>query len=356
MMSIRDKFFNAVRRLDDSYIPFEFGLCPSLKEEFKRRTGREDYEEYFDFPCRMVYAEETCDQSRYVPYYDSLENIKIGEWGVGRKSGSVAHFTEMQHPMKDFETIEEFEKYPYPDPDVDFDWASVNSKVASIKDRGLIAVAGMAMTIFEIAWYLRGMDNFMVDMAINPELANYHLDRITAIRCVMAEKFAAAGADVLHLGDDVSTQLSMLMNPDTWRELIKPRLAKVIQSAKAVKPDIIIFYHGDGNLQKIIPDLIEVGVEILNPIQPECMDPVEIKKKYGDRLSFCGTIGTQTTLPFGTAEDVRVICEKMIEEVGRGGGLILAPTHMVEPEVPWENIQAFIDAVNKYNNKSNDVR
>lgn len=114
----------------------------------------------------------------------------------------------------------------------------------------------------------------------------------------------------------------------------------------------MIFYHGDGNLQKIIPDLIEIGVEILNPIQPECMNPVEIKKKYGDRLSFWGTLGTQSTMPFGTSGEVREYCKRMIEMIGKGGGLILAPTHLLEPEVPWDNVQAFIDTVREYNDQA----
>jgi uroporphyrinogen decarboxylase len=101
-------------------------------------------------------------------------------------------------------------------------------------------------------------------------------------------------------------------------------------------------------LQAIIPDLIEIGVDILNPVQPECMDPGRIKGQYGDRLSFWGTIGTQTTLPFGTPGDVEDAVKRNIATVGVGGGLLLAPTHMIEPEVPWENIEALIAAVKKY--------
>jgi uroporphyrinogen decarboxylase len=168
------------------------------------------------------------------------------------------------------------------------------------------------------------------------------------IRIGMAEKYARYGIDILMLGDDVSTQLEMMISPELWRNILKPRLAKVIRAAKETNPNILIFYHGDGNLQAIIPDLIEAGVDILNPVQPECMDPVLIKKQYGDRLSFWGTIGTQTTLPFGTAAEVAEMVKKMIETVGKGGGLLLAPTHMVEPEVPWENIEAFIEAIKKF--------
>ena len=203
----------------------------------------------------------------------------------------------------------------------------------------------MEMTIFEISWYLRGMDRFMEELLCGEEIATALLDRITTIRVGMAQRYAAAGADILMLGDDVATQIDMMISPQLWRETIKPRLAQVIAAAKAENPEILIFYHGDGNMARIIPELIEIGVEILNPVQPECMDPFEMKRLYGGQLSFWGCVGTQTTLPFGTPESIRANCRELIERVGAGGGLLLAPTHTIEPEVPWENIMAFVDAV-----------
>ncbi|MFQ5808864.1 MAG: uroporphyrinogen decarboxylase family protein, partial [Armatimonadota bacterium] len=140
----------------------------------------------------------------------------------------------------------------------------------------------------------------------------------------------------------------LMMHPDTWREWLKPRLGKVIQAARDVNPDVHVFYHSDGNIESIIEDLIEVGVTVLNPVQPECMDPVELKKQYGDRLAFWGTIGTQSTMPFGTADDVRAAVKHMCETVGDGGGLVLAPTHVLEPDVPWENVAAFFEAAEEY--------
>ena len=262
--------------------------------------------------------------------------------------GTVAHFERMLHPMSKFKSIEEINEYPFPDFMEDYRWEGMGKKVDALIKDDLIAVAFMQMTIFEIAWYLRGMDNFMIDMMVNKQFAEALLDKIVEIRLVMAERFAQSGVDILMLGDDVSTQLDMMMSPELWRSMIKPRLAKIIKKARDVKPDILIFYHGDGNLMKIIPDLIDIGVDILNPVQPECLDPIEVKRLYGDRLSFWGTLGTQTTLPFGTPKEVKAKCKKLIETVGKGGGLLLAPTHMIEPEVPFENIQAFIDAVNEY--------
>jgi uroporphyrinogen decarboxylase len=125
-------------------------------------------------------------------------------------------------------------------------------------------------------------------------------------------------------------------------------LASVIEAAKEANPEVLIFYHSCGYIEPIIPDLIEIGVDILNPVQPESMDPERIKKLYGNELAFWGTIGTQTTLPFGTPDEVRQEVKRMIETVGDGGGLLISPTHVIEPDVPWENIMAFVDAVKEY--------
>lgn len=348
-MAAREQFFKAMKRQSHTFVPFEFILCPSLLAEFKKRTGREDYEAYYDFATRLLFVDHTGSKEQYRKYHKQVEGLDINDWGVGFRQGDSPDFHEMKHPMEQFETLEELFAYPYPHPVNDYDWDGFHSKVCQVREMDRIAVGYLEVTLFEMAWYLRGMDNFMVDMMMNRDLAEYLLEQITERRCVSARKMAEAGCDVLRLGDDVSTQLDMMMHPDMWRAFIKPRLRRVIEAAREVKPDILIFYHGDGNLQKIIPDLIEVGVEILNPVQPECIDPVKIKELYGDKLSFWGTVGTQTTMPFGTPEDVAEACRRMISKVGMGGGLLLAPTHVLEPEVPWDNLEAFVDTVRKYN-------
>ena len=356
IMMLREKFFNNMKRLDGGYIPFEFDLCPSQAESFRRRIGDFNWEEYYNFPLRIAgptflagRAELNRRFKKYIANIDELDHLF--DFGVGFKKKNFEHFMEMSHAMEKFDKLEDFETYPYPNTETDYDWSTLKEKASAIKEKGFVAGAGMSCTIFEMAWYMRGMDNFMVDMALHPDWACYLMDRILQVRCVFARRYAQAGFEILLLGDDVSTQLNMMMSPEMWREFLKPRLASVIAAAKEEKPEILIFYHGDGNLQKIIPDLIEIGVDILNPVQPECMDPVEIKRQYGDKLVLWGTIGTQTTLPFGTTDEVRAWCKKMIREAGFNGGLCLAPTHMVEPEVPFENMMAFIETVQEHNKK-----
>ena len=126
-------------------------------------------------------------------------------------------------------------------------------------------------------------------------------------------------------------------------------MADLVAGIHDANRDTVVFYHTDGNIEPVIEDLIEIGVDVLNPVQRECMDILALKKQYGDRLSFWGGVGVQSTLPFGSPEDVRREVREIMEGAGRGGGLVIAPGHVIEPDVPWENVEAFVAAVREYN-------
>lgn len=352
-MNKRENLLRALRREAPEYVPFDMELCPSHIDAFEKMTGTRDYREYYDFACRFVELNPTKKNYDYSCYYNgSLDGLRPlswnTEWGVYAKPGSVAHFDEMLHPMQSFTSVEEIKNYPFPDYCEDYRWDGVLERNEKLIADGYAPVAFMEMTIFEVAWYLRGMEELLVDFVENEEFSDCLLDRITDIRIEMAKRYARCKTDMLMLGDDVSTQLDMMMSPDMWRDILKPRMKKIIDAARSEKPDILIFYHGDGNLRRIIPDLIEIGVDVLNPVQPECLSPYETKRLYGDRLSFWGCLGTQTVMPFGKPDEVKEECRKLIEEVGKGGGFVLAPTHVVEPEVPYGNVEAFLEAVQTY--------
>jgi uroporphyrinogen decarboxylase len=202
--------------------------------------------------------------------------------------------------------------------------------------------------VFWPAYKLRGMEALLTDLHLNQDFAACLLDRVTAISAGLADRVARTGVDIILLADDFGTQLDLMMSPSMWRRWFKERLATVIGAARSANPDVLVVFHSDGAIARIIPDLIEIGVDVLNPVQPECLDPADIKAQLGDRLAFWGTVGTQTTLPFGTPDEVREVVRERIRTVGRGGGLLLAPTHVVEPDVPWENVTAFIQAAREY--------
>jgi uroporphyrinogen decarboxylase len=150
------------------------------------------------------------------------------------------------------------------------------------------------------------------------------------------------------MGDDLGMQRSIMMSKEMYRTWLKPRLKKVIDAARSAKPDIIIQYHSCGYILPLIGDLIEAGVDVLNPIQPECMDVGEVLREFAGRLSFNGTIGTQTTMPFATPAEVRDTVRRNLALAGPRGGLLCCPTHVLEPEVPWENIEAYVEACREW--------
>jgi len=322
-------------------------------ERFRRETGAQSPADYFGFGLRGVGISRTKQKNDLVQYTaDFPEGARIDEWGIGWiRTPSSYHFEHILHPLAKAATVKEIKEYPFPDVEADYRYEGLAARVSQVKAGGF-AVTSSAMavggTVFWPAYKLRGMEQLLIDFMVHPEMAHALLDEVTSRLAVMAERMAAAAVDILRLADDLGTQLAPMMSLDTFRRFIKPRLATVIASAKRVKPDILVLFHSDGHVQEFIPELIDIGVGILNPVQPECMNPAEIKRQYGDSLAFWGTIGTQTTMPFGTTDDVRRVVKERIETVGKGGGLLIAPTHVVEPEVPWENIMAFVEAVEEF--------
>jgi len=150
---------------------------------------------------------------------------------------------------------------------------------------------------------------------------------------------------MIWLGDDVGHQQGMLISPRHWRRFFKPRMAHIIERLKAINPQLKVAYHTDGCVYEVIPELIEIGLDVLNPVQPAAMDPVRLKREYGKELCFWGSIDEQHTMPFGRPGDVRREVAERIKTVGSDGGLILAPTHHLQLDTPLDNFWALLEAV-----------
>lgn len=354
-MNARERVLKALSREMPDRVPVDlsWGFTPPFLEKFTKMTGETDYEKYFHVDVRLLVFKETRNKTDYRRFFEGRPNagdIYFNEWGIGYRKGTdpALHFEQIESPLKYAQTVNDIIDYPFPDYMEKYRWEGLKEEVEKIQSEGLAACASLATTLFETAWQIRGFEEFVTDMITGDEMAECLLDRLTQMRIEMARKHVEAGVDVLMLGDDVAMQTGMMLSPLLWRIWLKPRMAKIIDAARAINPRIHIFYHSDGNPSAIIDELIDIGVTILNPVQPECMDPAEIKKKYGDRLAFWGTMGVQSTLPFGTPEDVRAEVKLRMQTIGKGGGLLLGPAHMIEPEVPWENLVAFFDAVEEY--------
>lgn len=346
-MTLLENYRSIARRSGYEKIPPYFQMCPSLAARFNQYAKEHD----IIVPKTIGYIPEmepkTADTETFLRYYDHgfKEGTVIDMHGVAHEPGSeyAFHMTRMHHPMDGFDSVEQIESYPLPDYS-DADEAPLKAAAEEIHKQGLVASGDMQCTIWEQAWYMRGMENLMADMMMEDPMAEVLLDRVTANSIRRAEAFARNGADILFLGDDIGMQNTIMMSENLYCTWIQPRLKKVIDAAKAINPELIVFYHSCGYITPMIPHLIDAGIDVLNPIQPECMDFGEIHARYGDRLSFHGTIGTQTTMPFGTPDDVRREVFKNLEIAGDKGGLFVAPTHLLEPEVPVENVLAYLKA------------
>lgn len=348
-MSPRERVLTAMRRRQPDRVPKEWSFTPAVQEEFVRRTGETDPAAFFGFERRTVGFRGPAQLPDFSPWYPGgwAEGTTFNEYGSGHPPAGFYHFTGRIYPLERAQTVAELEEFPWPDYTPAFRHEHLEQQVADLQAAEWF-VAGGVGHIWETAWQMTRMEKLMGDMVLRPELAAFVFDQITDDRAFAARRFAEAGCDMIHCGDDVGMQDRLMMSPKMWREWLKPRWRRVIRAAKDVNPEILAWYHSDGDVREIIEDLIEIGFDILNPVQPECMDPAALKREYGDRLAFWGCIGTQTTMPFGTPDDVRAAVKWTIENVGYDGGLLIAPTHVLEPDVPWENIMALHEAVQEY--------
>ncbi len=196
-------------------------------------------------------------------------------------------------------------------------------------------------SLFEKAWFLRGMENLLVDMAVHQEYCDALFERIATADEMMLEMMLAADVDGVLLGCDWGSQQALLMGPANWRRYIGPRHARLFRRIRQAGK--VAFLHSCGNILAVLPDVAEMGVQVLNPAQPECMDLALLKREYGDRLAFWGGISTQQTLPLGTPADVRREVREVAALLGAGGGYILAPAQSIQDDVPLENCLALIE-------------
>ncbi len=344
----RENLIRAARRQGFDWIPIDILLCDSQVKTFKETYGDIDYFDWFGVDFRWVTLTEH-------PGYQDVRQLfkretlpadtEIDVIGVGHSKGSEAayHMTRMHHPLQGCDSLEEISAFPLPQFNRQEN-QPLFDQVTSLHQKGLAAMCAMQMTIWEAAWYIRSMPDLLMDMMLEDEKATVLFDRITDYAIRRVRLYTEAGVDILSMGDDVGMQSGPMMSVELWEKWIKPKFKSVIDAAREINPEVLVFYHSCGDATAFIPGLIDCGVDILNPIQPECMDFNKIHEIYSDRLSFWGTLGTQQLLPFGTPGEVREVSLERIRTAGTKGGLILGPTHLVEPEVPFENLVAMKNA------------
>lgn len=206
-------------------------------------------------------------------------------------------------------------------------------------------VGGCGWGLFERSWTIRGFENALVDMVASPDFYGELLDRLTDLYLGLVRETATLPVDGILFGDDWGEQNGVIMGAARWRELFKPRWARIFVETHALGK--IAMCHSCGSVAEIVPDLAEIGLDVLESCQPEAagMDPFDLKRRYGDRITFWGTIGTQSLIPFGTTAQIRDEIARRAEVLGKDGGIILSPAKPLQPETPTENAVAVLESL-----------
>jgi uroporphyrinogen decarboxylase len=337
----------AARRKTPDRVPRTIPLERAVSSKLRAYFATEDLRTALNLDIIEVAPQSSRNQTDFSPYFPR-PGVTWDEWGRGRIWDSEDHYAEYLYPLQNAESVDEIVSYPWPDLLETYRYAELTNQVSALHAQGYAVKGIMGETVYEVAWQLRSMERLFEDIVHREDQAAALLDAITVRREVSARELAHAGVDILQLGDDVAMQTGLMMSKKMWRAWFRPRLERVIQAARREKPDILIWYHSDGKINDLIPDLIETGVDILNPVQPECVEHQWVKETYGASLSFSGGLGVQSILPFGTPGEVREHVRQTIETLGSGGGLIIGPSHVIERDVPLENILAILEAIDQY--------
>jgi len=323
----------------------------------------------FQVDCRVISYDQFCNPpastlkpNTKIDWYGSLGRSTPNRmWRQITPNGHIydifgRHFKVVEHPsgayemlasnpLGDAETISDLKTFLWPEPDW-WDFSGVPDLLAQLDRHQEYHLRYRIGSVFEVAWQLRAMDTFLMDMAMKSKLPLYIMERLTDLYVEITDRFLSTAGnriDMVYFYDDVATQNSLMISKKMWEEYIKPYHERIIEVAK--KHHKPVMYHCDGAIYPLIPDLIDMGINVLNPIQADAkdMDPVRLKAEFGDRLSFHGGIDIIKTLPFGTTNDVQDEVKTRIQQLGKDGGYVLASSHHIQSDTPLENIKAMYD-------------
>jgi uroporphyrinogen decarboxylase len=376
-MSPKERVLRAVNHQETDQIPSDYWGTPEVDQMLMRYFSVSSLDEVLErlgvdiryiYGSGIIYEEGNAlygPTARYIgpkpPIFEdgSFEDI----WGVRRifykvRSGNI-YREVVQNPLRNLNSVQEIENYDkWPKAEY-FEFRGLREEAKKREMYGLIfgGVNGGSFTVFHQCGYLRGMEQVLVDLILSPALAHALIEKITEFQVAYHQKMLDEIGDlldILMIADDYGTQSDLIMSRRHFQEFFKKPLGKLIELGK--KHNLKMMMHCDGNIRKLIPDFIEMGIDILNPIQhtgPE-MDPADLKREFGKHICFHGGIDTQQILPSASAEEVRKEVLIKINIFGKNGGYILAPGHLLQLDIPTENIIQFYQAPRIHTDRESD--
>ena len=332
LMTVRERFFNTISHKQPDIVPYHINFTKEAFENMAAYCGGTGFLENigncftrvgFDLYGKETEIRPNIFEDRFGVHWDK---------SVDKDIGVVCNRLV---------TEDTFESYRFPDPDDQKLYADVQHTIDTAGDTVLLG--GLGFATFERAWSLMGMEPLLEAMILNKPLVHELFKKITDYNLKVAKNACEFKIDGIGFGDDWGQQTGLIMGPDLWREFIKPCIKKLFGYVKSQGK--FVFIHSCGNVQEIFPDIIECGVDIFNPFQPEVMDVFEIKRLYGDKLSFYGGISTQRTLPYGTVKETVAEVNMLLEKIGHNGGYIASPAHDIPKDAKPENVMAMIEVL-----------
>ena len=308
---------NAIKRKKQGIFPSHIEYTPEMGKKIAENLGVDVSElpDILNQYIRVGFANDTTIE-------DHKNGIRYDNFGIGWDLIITEGFFIRHYPL---ENIENYKNYQFPDPNEPKLTENIRETVKKYKDKHFVII-DHSFALWERAYCLRGFENFLIDMIKNTKFAE--------------------GVDGGLTGGDWGQQSGLIFSPDLWRKLIKPRIAQIWKVYKDA--GLAVLHHSCGDVRVIIPDLIEIGLDVLNPVQPQSMPIKELSKKYAKDLSFWGGLSLQKTLPFGTRKDVTKEVEKTVRILGSEGGYIISPAHELTSDVPIENFNAMMEAIRKF--------
>ncbi len=329
MTTRRERVLTALAHRQPDVAPWQIDLTIDARRQVA------DYLDDPDFEAKVGNHLAGCEDGYFVEVSPGFWQDQFGiVWNrtIDKDIGTV-HEILLPEP--------DLARYAVPEPDLARNAATYERLIAENPDA--LRFGGVGFSMFERAWTLRGMENLLADMILNPGFVDDLMDRILEYNLKVIDHLLPYDLDCVRFGDDWGQQSGLIMGPRLWRRFIKPRVAQMYARVKAAGK--YVMQHSCGAVQELFPDLIDMGLDIFNTFQPEVMDVDWIKREYGGHLTFYGGISTQQVLPRVGPDEVRDVVRDMIKRIGRDGGYIVAPTHAIPRDVPPENIVAFIQTV-----------
>jgi len=359
-MNSKERVFKAFRKTEGypDRIPIQFDLCRQHTETFGKRLGIEpDYSlSYYEDLTYRISANELRTRmgsdvvvvGGTVPYGYIAEpvggNITRNEFGMHMKPTPL-YVEVVKCPLDNVLTKDDIGRYPFPDPYAKGRFDKAKRDIDRY-GKDYFVIGDVEISLFEMAWHLTGLEKYMTGMLCDEPWIDPLNERVEEWSTGLALQLVKAGVDAIWFGEDLGSQTSTLISPDDWRARFKPLHKRMIERLRREKHDLIVIMHSDGAVAPLIDDFIEIGVDVYNPVQPnvEGSDPQELKDRYGERICFFGGIDQQSLLPSGDINMIREEIKRRIAILGKERGYLLAPAHILQPDVSTETIEEMIKA------------